>query len=272
VTDPAKEVPPASPGKPVYYVGFAAGARKFGELYHGEAMLEAADIARLLAKALAQNGYLPAQPPERLPSLLIIYTWGSYNPISEGRVTAAFLDRAALVGGDKFVGQVRQMLQGAADLENANPPARLLIGSEADSGEGTTTGWTPPPVLPGWVSTFASPVNLFKLRSAKNEFLWEQAADAIYFVVASAYDYREAAANRRKLVWRTRMTVSATGVSQEQALPTAIANAASFFGKDMAEAETFTKRTVPEGAVRIGEPKVLEMPASAGPPTKTPRR
>ena len=56
---------------------------------------------------------------------------------------------------------------------------------------------------------------------------------------------RGASLLRRSLrLWRTRMTVAAQGVSQEQTLPTLIATAAPYFGKDMTEPETLSKRTV----------------------------
>ena len=97
---------------------------------------------------------------------------------------------------------------------------------------------------------FSNPVAMFRRASVRNETLLEQTANDVYYVVASAYDHKSAAANRRVLLWRTRMTVAAQGVSQDQTLPTLVMSAAPYFGKDMPEAELLTRRTR-EGTVEI---------------------
>jgi hypothetical protein len=94
--------------------------------------------------------------------------------------------------------------------------------------------------------------------------LLEQTANDIYYVVASAYDYRSASTNKRVLLWRTRMTVAAEGVSQVQTLPALVLAASPYFGKDMAEPELLTKRPVPEGSVEIGTPVVVPSSGDVG--------
>ncbi|MEO5959096.1 MAG: hypothetical protein ABIZ49_03085, partial [Opitutaceae bacterium] len=69
------------------------------------------------------------------------------------------------------------------------------------------------------------------------------------------------------LLWRTRMTVAAQGVSQEQTLPTLVLSAAPYFGREMSSAEILSKRTIREGNVEIGTPTVVEPRA---PEAKTP--
>jgi hypothetical protein len=99
---------------------------------------------------------------------------------------------------------------------------------------------------------------MFKRSNPKNEFLVDQAASNVYYVVASAYDFKSVMAKQRLLLWRTRMTVAAAGVSQVQTLPTLVLSAAPFFGKEMSEPETMSKRAVREGTVEIGTPTVVE--------------
>src|SRR5439155_15390002 len=113
------------------------------------------------------------------------------------------------------------------------------------------------PVMTPEMMAFANPVEMFRRAALKNEFLLDQTANDVYYVVASAYDYASAATNRRTLLWRTRMTVAAQGVSQEQTLPTLVLSAGPFFGKDMLEAETINKRTMREGTVEVGTPVVV---------------
>jgi len=105
-------------------------------------------------------------------------------------------------------------------------------------------------------------VRLFKQKSAKNEFLLDQASDDCYYVVASAFAYSSVATKTKQLLWRTRMTANAGGVSQSQSLPTLIASAAPYFCKDMSESATLIKRAVPDGKVEIGMPTVVETPAA----------
>jgi hypothetical protein len=58
------------------------------------------------------------------------------------------------------------------------------------------------------------------------------------------------------------MTVNSRGVSQIQSLPTLIASAAPYFGRDMAEPEILSRRAN-EGQITIGTPTVIEMPTAA---------
>ena len=88
--------------------------------------------------------------------------------------------------------------------------------------------------------------------------------------MASAYDYQSVTEKRRRLLWRTRMTVAAQGVSPEQSLPTLVLNAAPYFGKDMAESAILSKRSMREGTVEIGTPTVVE--PAAPPPARSPKQ
>jgi hypothetical protein len=262
MTEIGKKQPPASSAAPVYYIAQSSGYHQMGETISGEHSLKPEDVERLLKRALTPNGFLPASPPAHPPTLAIFYTWGSHNLLVEGdpdnptlsgnQIARNLLDRAALVGGVKFSEQMLKLFQEASDMAELNR--------------------TPPPDPSGAISPispalgaaqmdFLNPINRFKEADPKNEALFEQFTNDVYYVVASAYDYASLTKKERVLLWRTRMTVAAQGVSQEQTLPTLIVSAAPFFGKDMAEPEILTKRAVPEGQVEIGTATVVEMPA-----------
>lgn len=266
VTDEGKKLPPASPDHPAYYVAQAAGLVQVGDTYGNEKTLRPDEVEHLLKKALAANGYLPAAPAAQPPSLVVTYLWGSDNLLSPDESRSAdqvarnILDRAALVGGKKFAKELADLFAQADAMTSFSSSGS--IGSSDDS-SGDTTGAAP--LSPLASTNFSNPVNLFKLRSAKNEFLVDQAADDCYYVVASAYDYATMAKGQRKLLWRTRMTVNSKGVSQVQSLPTLIASAAPFLGREMAEPEILTRRAKEE-QITIGTPTVVEMPVAA--PTK----
>jgi hypothetical protein len=239
VSEEGKKLPPVSPDKPAYYVPQTGGYVQMGDVWAGEKSLTQAEIERILSKALAARGYLPAKPPEQPPTLVVVYMWGSHSLIVgdnmtefPDRVVNNVLERATLVGGRKFAKELSLLYQDAADQF----AAKSMI--------------------------YFDPVKAFKLHSPKNEFLLDQATDDCYYVVATAYDYAALARNRRVLLWITRMTVNSQGISQSQSLPTLIASAAPYFGREMAEPEVLIKRTR-NVQIYFGTPTVVEMPTAA---------
>lgn len=272
MTELGRKQPPASPAAPVYYIAQSSGFHQMGHTSAGEHSLKPEEVERILTRSLAPNGFLPAAPPAHPPTLVIFYTWGSHSMLVEGdpdnpalsaqEVAANLLDRAALVGGVKFSQEMLKLFQEADDLATLNrAPPPDPSGAVAPI----------PPVLGDAQMEFLNPINRFKAADPKNDFLFEQFTNDVYYVVASAYDYAAVATKTKRLYWRTRMTVAAQGVSQEQTLPTLIASASPYFGKDMSEAETLTKRAVPEGQVEIGTPVVVDpdVPTAALKPVET---
>ena len=261
MTAEGKKLPPVSRQAPAYYVAHSGGYHPVGEKA-GQLAFSAADIERILKASLGQSGFEPAAP-DHPPSLFITYTWGPhmYPDIvtdGDGNIVSPtqevllqnVLDRAALAGGDKFATELKSALAlRVANTMTAPAPTDGMSAANALAE----------------MNRAMDPVKLFVEKSTKNEFLVSQAADDCYYVVASAYDYDSVARNHRQLLWRTRMTLNARAISQAQSLPTLIAVAAPYFGREMAEAEVLLKRSVDTGHVEIGEPKVIEMPASTTP-------
>jgi hypothetical protein len=258
LTEAGKKLPPVSSQAPVYFELFSSGPRHLGHAQGNEVTLKQEEIERLLTRALAANGYLPAAPPTKPAALLILYTWGAHNLLTEGdeenptlsgeQVARNLLDRAALVGGEKFAKRLLDLFQ-QADTMSVAASARPPPGGEQ--------------VFTPALMEFTNPVSMFKRADPKNEFLVDQAASDVYYVVASAYDHQSVSAKRRVLLWRTRMTVAAQGISQQQSLPTLVLSAAPYFGKDMPEPEILSKRAVREGTVEVGTPTVVEPATSS---------
>ena len=258
MTEEGKKLPPVTPANPAYFIAQSSGYHQLGDSVGNEKTLPVAEVERILTRSLATSGYLPAKPPEIQPSLVVFYTWGTHsllvepdpdNPsLSPIAVERNILDRAAMVGGEKFARELLKLFSQADDMATANQmPPPDPSGAVAPIS----------PILGPDQMAFANPVNLFKMQNPKNEFLVDQAADDIYYVVASAYDYRAISQHQRILLWRTRMTVAAQGVSEVQTLPTLITTAGPYFGKDMGESEILSRRPVPDGRVEIGEPVVV---------------
>ena len=262
MTELGKKQLPASPSAPVYYLAQSSGFHQLGHPPGGEHTLKTEEVEQVLARSLATSGFLPATR-EHPPALVIFYTWGSHNLLMEGdeenpslsaeMVARNLLDRAALVGGVKFSEKMLKLFQEADDMATLNrvPPP-------------DPSGSVPPiePILGPAQMDFLNPVNRFKESDPKNDAMFEQFTNDVYYVVASAYDYASVSTKAKRLYWRTRMTVAAQGVSQDQTLPTLIVAAGPYFGKDMSEPELITKKATPEGTVEIGTATVVEMPAT----------
>ena len=277
MTDAGKMRPLASPAAPVYYAVHAVGYRAIGDAIP-EKTLSAAEVGVLLRRALATNGYLPATP-EHPPQLLIVYFWGVHNmfnmfdqenlALSDEQWTNNILERAALVGGEKFAAELATAIE-RSDSASASISTHLTsVPAGGASSPVVDTGAAPSFEVNsmsnlGAAQTVAQmnalmdPVRLFKQRSVKNEFLVDQASDSCYFVVASAYDYASVATHVKLLLWRTRMTVNSRGVSQPQSLPTLVVSAAPYFGRPMENAETLIRRVLRDARVEIGTPTVIE--------------
>jgi hypothetical protein len=249
MTDAGRARPEVSPAHPAYFEVFSHGAHDLGDTYAGMKEIPLPRVQEMLTRALATNGYLPAERPAHPPTLLVTYTWGQHNRLTEpdeenpvmssAQVERNLLDRAALVGGVKFAEELREAFRQKNDL--------ALAG--------------------GSLVPMLDPIEVFKRRADNNEFLLEQAMEDVYYVVASAYDYEAAMKHQRVLLWRTRMTVASAGVAEDQSLPALVSAAAPYFGKDMPAPEVMLRREVKEGSVHVGTPRVVEdHPAEPAPP------
>jgi hypothetical protein len=219
VTDFGRLFRAVTPSNPAYYVAQSAGFRQWGSQSGGEKTPPAAELERAMKKSLAANGYLSADEPAQRPSIVLVYYWGSHNKLD--RETAAnFPELAAKYQLERatLVGGKKYAAQIAYQMEWGSSPA-----------DNTTV----------------------------KEYLRYQAADDLYFVVASAYDYGSAARNEKKLLWRTTMTVNSVGVNMMESITPLIATGAPFFGRETKEPEIAARRISRDGRVEIGESKVI---------------
>ena len=209
----------ASPENPFYYVGQDAGFHQLGWAAGGERSPQTEVLERALNKALATNGFLPASPGHPA-GLALIYYWGSHNKPDEDTAR----DFPELV--QKYILE-RAFLVGGKKFASG-----MLFSME-------------------WGETAAD-------HEEKMEFLRDQTREELYYVVASAYDYQALARGERKLAWRTTMTVTSAGLAMNETLPTVVASAAPYFGRETAEPEIGARRISREGRVLIGTPTVVE--------------
>lgn len=207
-----------SPENPMLYISLDAGFKP-----RGEPMGERPPAAELLEKAmkesLAQSGYSQVSAPKDKPSIAILFYFGSHNRMDP--------EQAAL-----FPEVARRYEMERARLIGGTTFLRRIANIQ-EFGE--------------WLGD----------RTSDLEFLRYQAADDLYYVVASAYDFEALAHKQRRLLWRTTMTVNANGVSMRESLPVLIATASPYFGRET-EIPQIGKPRLRRWGVKVGEDKVLE--------------
>ena len=303
MTAEGKKLPLATAANPAYYVTFPGGYMQVGQASpSGDKSPPVAELERVMQKALAKNSYL-ASVPGHPPSLALIYHWGTHNNLNEDgqavadRAEAAdaaaangeaappenpvifaedqiqyamtdlakrkdLIERAALVGGTKFAAQLEKVIEDQIQYsDSTGPQLHLAPGAKPIMGDMQTS-----------FADISSPFEQFLRSDPQVEHLIEESFSSCYFVIASAYDYAELGQGRRKLLWRTKMTVNSDGVALKDTLPTLVITAGRYFGRDMNGAATVSRRLMSEGEVQIGTPTVVEFPATlpSAPPAKKP--
>lgn len=267
MTPEGRKLTPASPENPVYYLEEPGKFLQMGSAPPAnEHAPSVADLEAAMQKALAGGGYLPAALPKHPPALLVVFNFGSNSidppipfevvgtdhmpPVTadellpiivqDANLARDVLDRAALTGGVVFSEGLKKALVAEAENMRFNyesPPAHLPVNPE-----------------------IGSPYKSFLMsgNSALVTQLVEDAFHSCYFVVASAYDYAAMTRHQRRLLWRTKMTVDASGVNMTETLAPLIASAAPYLGRDMSETTVVTKKISREGHVEIGTPTVVD--------------
>jgi hypothetical protein len=219
VTDYGRMFRPASTENPVYYVAQAGGFKQMGNVMAGETPPRAEDMEHMMKSALAVNGYRETDMGGHPPSLLVAYSWGSHNRLD--MESAAQFPQLAL----------QQKLERA-----------ILVGGKKYREERA------------FATLWGEKVGD---QTMEKDFLQYQAADSLYFVIASAYDYVALGRHEKKLVWRTTMTVNATGINLRESLPPLVMNGAPFLGRETATPQ-IAQRRVKSGSVEVGAPTVID--------------
>ena len=224
LTDYGRTLPEVTPQNPAYYIARDSGLQEFGLSVGGSHPPDAKYLEKVVQRALSGNGYLPAGPGERRPTLVLFLSWGCYYSFDhEDRLKFPELalhhdlERSLLVGGQKYERNFAGLYSGLPTL----------------------------------------------YRSQKQEFMDYQARNDLYFVVVSAYDHDALAHGQRRLVWRARMTANTRGVAMDETLPPLVLTAGPYFGRDMKEAEAVT-RPVRRGVVTLGPLEVVEQNVQTG--------
>lgn len=216
VTPFGRHVPPPSTAQPTYYFLHSGGYKLLGHSTPaGDKSPAPADLERVLVNSLARNGYRVTDAAHPA-TLLINYFWGSFAAMDhEDRQNFPRLAQQEYIQRALLVGGVKF----AKDVDHT-----------FTYGEGP------------------------REQIGKARDLRDQAADDLYYLVATAYGFT---AQGRQQVWRTTMTVNSRGVSLAETLQPLVELAAPYFGRDLPEPELMTARFSRTGHVELGTPTVV---------------
>lgn len=266
MTAEGRKLTPPTRETPAYYVSQAGGAYAGGVgAEHGIKAPPLEKLQQMMEKALADGGYFPGDGAAKLPSVAVIYHWGSHSfqppaevtddtgapleQVPESVLRKALLDRALLLGGAKFA---REVLRAMEQVDQKASMQRSFVAAPG-SDVGGSVG-----------DMMRDPFDELRSRSPEMERLVDELFSSSFFVVASAYDYAALAKGQRRLLWRTKMTVNSLGVNMTETIPPLIASAGPYLGRETKEPVVLAKRISREGKVEMGIPTVVpDKPATS---------
>jgi len=119
-----------TPATPVYYFPFTVGYQEQGGGWTPESMPSTLEIQRMIAKALAAQGYLVMNSKQA--GLLLTFRWGRMAPFADdGNLADPEVDMATLVGGFKQGTDISALGTRHADFEFAASVPRYFVTIEA---------------------------------------------------------------------------------------------------------------------------------------------
>jgi hypothetical protein len=224
--------------------------------------LDFLDIARIVAKPLADRKYVPAFDPEKTNLMIMVY-WGTTMGANDPGMQATY--------------NVAQSTQAVVPPPPPPPPNRGTAPANNGPGSNTQTidsmslelmmmanrqrdsADMKNAMLLGYDSELAETTGLENtaLRGAR-ESLINDLEDDRYFVILMAYDFQVLWKEKKhRLLWETRISLRQRGNDFGKRLPEMMLNASRYFGSDT---DGLVRNRIPEGRVEVGEPKVIENP------------
>jgi hypothetical protein len=233
-TEDGRQIAAPTADRPAYVVTHSGGQHDFGQVPAGEKVPSAETLDQQVEQALGRLHFLRADASHP-PSLLIVFSWGVHclpGDEFEDRGYRNLLDRAALAGGSRFADELEKVLvqDGALSSAVSMRPIGIRLGGMR-------------PTLAASLFQSISPIETFRRRDLKTEYLLQQITNDCYYVVISAFDYASVVRGKQQLLWRTKLTTLARGVSMADSIPALITNGAGYYGRDMNEPELFANRS-----------------------------
>jgi hypothetical protein len=112
---------------------------------------------------------------------------------------------------------------------------------------------------PSFPGKLGPEVFLRNFRSRTIQTILDDAGDAIYGIIVTAFEYKSANTDKPVIYWQTRIGLPANGKSMTQALPTMLVAAGNAIGRESKSPVLVDADTARQGAVRLGELQILDV-------------
>ena len=267
MTPAGRERPEPSQEKPLRYFSPAGSYVEMGwQTMAGERPPPWPQLREAVQAALAGNGYIPIVDDRQRPDVLIVFSFGAFStdlaqlavdpttmepifpppvtaeellpyllkgPFRDAKAVQDVIDRARFIGGHRIAEELRSALvfESSYNGPDGGSPVQLLLHGSGG------------PAM---------------------ERVLELAFHTCYFVTATAFDFAGVEKKQKQVLWQTRMTVEAQGVTMDEVLKPLIVNTGSYLGRETPEPIIVQKRINREGNVEIGTPTVVPEHAGAG--------
>jgi hypothetical protein len=248
-TKEGKSLKAPDPGHPAYYLALDSGLKEAGDVIAGESAPKPRDLENLMVATLKANGYLPANAAH--PATLYIHmVWGSFNKLSpiDDPTGSTGPDPSNPTTPDDL--EIRNLIERAALVGGTKFAVEMVAAMKA----GTITQFTN--------------------RDEKTTWLMNQVYSNRYFMIATAYDYALATQNKKVVLWRTKVSTDSQGVTMDESLPSIVASAGPFIGRETDGPVRLNRPVVKDGNVLIGTATVKDysVPAPAEPSASPPAK
>jgi hypothetical protein len=228
------------------------------------------EIARTIARPLADQDFLPTKDPRKARLLIMVYwgaTEGLLDPASDNFAYSRVNNSKSLTGMTENMipystGSINEG-QTVAVLGFGNATERASIhfqGGMIDSLNASILGYAS--------ELAATNPRMGLIHNIKRDDLIDDIEHSRYFVVLMAYDFQQMWTQKKhKLLWETRFSIREQGTDFRKTLPAMAAYASQYFGQDT---HGLVRRPIPEGKVEVGVPKTLGIVSdNAGPVADT---
>jgi len=217
---------------PEYYSfgeGGLSGAMKGDDISN----LKFLDLARVFARTLMEQNYLPAGNANEAKLLIMVY-WGTTNVDATGSASAnpglsitTEMSAPAFVGVDSTNGSIVTQSRVTADHNSSMSVAEIEEGKRVRALEPTAR-------LLGYYTALTEVSNAAGgLQNTRREELLHELEQQRYFVLLQAFDFQLAHKEKKmKLLWETRFSITRMGNEFRDVVPLVARYASRYYGQD----------------------------------------
>lgn len=209
---------------PQYYVLVNGGYRDFGGIIAGDKVPQKRAMVQAIANVLSKQNYLPATKAHP-PSLLLICMWGTMYRETLPSMNPDLPDQQT----------------------NRNQLLRFLGGYKLGLVAKDPQDDLMTPYLPGAL-----------FHTADMDMIDELSSEDLYVIAIGAFDFDALKRKQKVLLWTTKISCPATGLQMDETMPTMLALAAPYLGRETKVPVSISATDHFKPDVRVGAPRFIE--------------